>query len=220
MSSVSKVTAKRKAAKRKKARALNAKLHAINTGAIKSGRPRFDKQKNTGTLQQFERGFRGIATTMLAGYGGYKLGANIGKVAATSLKFSPGALIVGKLISDASKPNQAQIVHNKRQNALGADKKRKIRAKTGEGNIFQRALDFDIGEYFSGDYSDKPKKTGGGKVRSVSGELASSSKGPKPKAKRTTRKKTSTIKDKRAGAKIKVVRGGKTFYRKNPHYGK
>lgn len=219
MHSISKQTAKRKSVKSKKVKARKAKLHAINTGAIKAGRPRFDKQKNTGFLHTFERGFRGVATAMLAGYGGYKLGANIGKVASTAVRFSPGALIVGKLISDAAKPNQAQIVHNNVQRARGADQKRKIRAKLGEGNIFQRALDFDAVEYFSGAYSDKPKKSAG-KARSVQGELASSkAKSTKSKTK-SVKRKTVSAKLKRAGAKIKVTRGGKTFYRKNPHYGK
>lgn len=219
MHSISNQTAKRKATKLKKAKARKAKLHAINTGAVKPGRPRFDKQVNQSYLHQYERGLRSVATAILTGYGGLKLGMNIGKVATTALKFSPGALIVGKLVTDAAKPNQAQIVHNKLQNAKGADNKRKIRAKLGEGNIFQRALDFDAIEYFSGAYSDKPKKTGG-KVRSVQAELASSkAKSTKSKTKSTKRKTTST-KPKRAGAKIKVTRGGKTFYRKNPHYGK
>lgn len=106
------------------------------------------------------------------------------------------------------------LANNKKANAA-----RRARAKAGKGSLFQRALDFDAVEYFSGAYSDKPKKTGG-KVRSVQAELASSkAKSTKSKTK-STKRKTTSAKPKRAGAKIKVTRGGKTFYRKNPHYGK
>lgn len=210
MASISKATSKRKAAKAKKAKALKAKLHAINTGAVKAGRPRFDKQVNKGFIQSFDRGLRAGAIAIGSASAGWVIGGKL--PFKTALKFSPGALIVGKLASDAAQPNLAQTVHNKVQNAKGADNKRKIRAKTGEGNLLQRALDFDIGEYLSGDYSDKPKAKSA-KVRSVQGELSKSAAKPGAKTKtKSTKRKAKTIK--RAGATFKRTRvvNGKTIH--------
>jgi hypothetical protein len=58
------------------------------------------------------------------------------------------------------------------------------------------------------------------KVKSVGALLKSSTVKSKSPVLKSSFRKASTIKAKRAGAKIKVVRGGKTFYRKNPHFGK
>jgi hypothetical protein len=63
-------------------------------------------------------------------------------------------------------------------------------------------------------------KTPTRKVKSVGALLKSSTAKTKAPVLKSSFRKASTTKAKRAGAKIKVVRGGKTFYRKNPHYGK
>ena len=212
---------------------VRSKLHGINTGAIKAGRPRFDKQINMGVKHQFKRGFEKGAAVSVGGVIGWSIAKYSGPVLkaagrgaiclATNPARVPGPYLATMAAIDMAAPGFATRVERRMQNARGRDHARKMRAKTGQGSLSQKMLDFDVVEYMRGDYSNGPKSSG--KVRSVQGELnASKNKTEKQPSKKSPVKRTPAKAEKRAGRTFKRTRivNGKRINEtvKNYRYGK
>ncbi len=133
------------------------------------------------------------------------------------------AVGLGALVYDVatSGAHTAKQVNRDLANNKKADAARKERVKAAKGSLFQRALDFDVVEYFSGDSSGKPKAKAA-KTVSLSGAIKT--KKSVGKTKTTTKKRPSKAKISNETRRKRFItvkkKGGGTFKRKNPHYGK
>lgn len=228
MADINTIGSKRSSIKAKRDAALRSKLHSINTRAVSPPRPLIDKQVNMGPLQQADRFYKKAAASAL----GIGAGVHLTKYAKPLFRMglrNPlsglGIGIVGQLVADALDPKLLSKVDRKIQDQRQAENKRKIRVRTGEGSLFQRALDFDGIEYFKNKFSGDKKKTPAPKIISVSKSLTSggADSGKVNPAKPTKRKAAPTTGKKEAPRKRFITvhkKDGGTFKRKNPYYGK